>query len=338
MKVLLTESTYSLLREGYTTILSPSSDHKNFATILKNQAPLWQDFGKDLAMKTFGLTENELAAALGKSKRGGLNGFLNFYKIDRAGFVPTGYRDLQNNPDTPAIGFVVKDAGKTFGFTITKDAEEKEVVYGNAFFIHTQQGPVPDWRRHLKYFMDTGKKAMTGNVKNLGDDYFAKLSQKVGFKKDLILTVLSEILFHYSSTNRIPDWETMHHSVKDCKFLTCKLFLSFFNKDNFNISVQHLKSMYPNWGGFEKVIIPSSDDQLENIEKKYPSLTRIDKSEIKDFLDKIESSNGLITVGFKDFVNTYSKEYIKSINQTELWDILNNYSATIKQFLESQKI
>jgi hypothetical protein len=244
----------------------------------------------------------------------------------------------QNNPDTPAIGFVVKDAGKTFGFTITKDAEEKEVVYGNPFFIHTKQGPVPDWHRHLKYFMDTGKKAMTGNVKNLGDDYFAKLSQKVGYKTELILTVLSQILFNFSSSNRAPDWERIEHSIKGCEFLNCKIFSQIFNKENFKVSVDNFRTLYPNLNDFKSIQIPNSNNEIQTIRQQYPEITGIEERHIKSLLDILEYSFGQINNDYKECVQSIFEHFIKSLNQKQIWDILNNYSTTIKQFLESQKI
>lgn len=323
-----------ILQEAYETLLSPSADHKTFAKITQNQAALWQDFGRDLAMKMFKLTQQQLSVELGTNKRGQLNGFINWYKVDEPGFVPTGYRDLQNNPDQLAKGFVVKYKGETFGFNISKDYEKREVVFGNAFMINTRTGLNPDWHKHLQYFIDTGKKALNANVKEVSDSFFNDLGKKVGYKPILI----ENLLYHFRmNSNRFSNWNAVQPDLKKWKFLSATLFKEVFTDEKiYNTAVQHFNQNYPNLDRFKdkRISFPMNADFLEENNAKFED--DFDRNIVLTLLEYLESDKGVITKDYKEFVNAYGANFRK-YSLEDAWKLINKYSEEIKDFLNRYK-
>lgn len=108
-----------------------------YAGIEIKSAYLSTDFGRDLALKRTGLSEDKLAELVGRYKRGPrkgkLKGKISWSKVVSSGWVRTG---AYNHDCGHGTGFVCPFTGICFGFGISRQEFRQEEVWlwGNSPF------------------------------------------------------------------------------------------------------------------------------------------------------------------------------------------------------------
>jgi hypothetical protein len=178
-------------------------------------------FGLNLAMKKFNVSETELERVVGrygsKSKYNGtLKCYLTWFRVDKPGFCPTGYRDPED-PNSKVPGFVIKEKDATFGYRIQD--YDCNILIGVDFSKRGRGGVIEnDWKDYYREYKKTGDNVFVVNsdedqkaidaIRSLGisEPFIAKMLTNCVYSH---LTVVQYLKYYYTN----PEPYTFIHLV-----------------------------------------------------------------------------------------------------------------------------